>query len=73
VPERKVSQNKDERIGKGKPWNTKKENRQMIPHIAVGLCYEYFNNWTIMLKAVSLCGNGYTGYRLRANSGSSLP
>jgi hypothetical protein len=44
----------------------------MNPDIAVGLCFEYFHNWTIMLKAVSLYTNGDIGYRLRASSRRSL-
>jgi len=30
----------------------------MKPDVAAGPCFENFHNWTIMLKADRLCGNG---------------
>jgi hypothetical protein len=44
----------------------------MNPEIAISLCFEYFHNWTIMLKAVRLYANGDIGYRIGASSRRTL-
>jgi hypothetical protein len=48
VEEGEVSHNKDERIDKGKP-GIQKRTKLMEPDIAVGMCFAYFNSWTIII------------------------